>query len=146
MIQKATQSNKQAINPSINTPNTTLKEIQEQFEDWRNTRQKREPIPEALWEAAIGVAQYNPVGRVSRILRLNHRELKKRIRARYGDNFLGVDFGAGFIEIDSRQLLCPMECIIETQQPAGARMKMHIKSANGFNPVELAKAFWHKRV
>ncbi|MBN1227639.1 MAG: hypothetical protein JXA79_11660 [Deltaproteobacteria bacterium] len=143
MIQKATQSIKQATKPPINIP---LKEIQKQFEDWRSTRQKREPIPEALWEAAVGAAQYNPVGRVSRVLRLDHRKLKKRIRARYGDNFFGVDLDAGFIEIDSRQLLCPVECIVETQQPDGARMKMHIKSGNGFNPLEIAKAFWHKRV
>ena len=143
MIQKTTPSNKQAIKPSINTP---LKEIQNQFEDWRKTRQKREPIPEALWEAAVRVTQYNPIGRVSKILRLDHRKLKKFVRARYGDNFLGGDLGAGFIEIDSRQLLCPVECVIETQQPDGARMKMHIKSGNGFNPLELAKAFWHKRV
>jgi len=57
-----------------------------------------------------------------------------------------VDLDAGFIEIDSRQLLCPVECIVETQQPDGARMKMHIKSGDGFNPLEIAKAFWQKRV
>jgi hypothetical protein len=142
MIPKATQSNKQATKPSINTP---LKEIQKQFEDWRNTRQKREPIPEALWEAAVRVSQYNPIGRVSRILRINHRELKKRIHTRYGDSFLGVDLGTGFIEIDSRQLLYPMECIIEMEQSNGAKMKIHIKSPNGFNPLELAKAFWQKK-
>ena len=142
MIPKATQSNKQATKPSINTP---LKEIQKQFEDWRNTRQKREPIPEALWEAAVRVSQYNPIGRVSRILRINHRELKKRIHTRYGDSFFGVDLGTGFIEIDSRQLLYPMECIIEMEQSNGAKMKIHIKSPNGFNPLELAKAFWQKK-
>ena len=143
MIQKATQSIEQTTKASINTP---LKEIQKQFEDWRKTRQKREPIPQALWEAAVRVAQYNPVGRVSKILRLDHCKLKKLVRARYGDNFFGVDLSNNFIEIDSRQLLCPVECIIETQQPDGARMKMHIKSGNGFNPLELAKAFWHKKV
>lgn len=143
MKQKATQSIKQATKPSINSP---LKEIQKQFEDWRNTRQKREPIPEALWEAALKVAQCNPLGRVSRILRLNYRELKKRIHSRYGDNFFGVNVGTGFVEVDSRQLFYPAECIIETQQTDGARMKMHIKSGSGFNPLELAKAFWHKRV
>ena len=143
MIQKATQSIKPASQQSINRP---LKEIQKQFEDWRNTRQKREPIPEALWEAAVRVAQHNPIGRVSRILRLNHRELKKRIHTRYGDSFFGVDLVADFIEVDSRQLLYPMECIVEMEQSDGARMKMHIKSPNGFNPLELAKAFWQKKI
>jgi len=143
MIQKATQSNKQTTKQSINP---TLKEIQNQFEDWRNTRQKREPIPEALWEAAVRVAQYNPIGRVSRILSINHRELKKRIHTRYGDSLCGADLVAGFIEIDSSQLIRPVECIVEMEQPDGARMKMHIKSGNGFNPLELAKEFWQKRV
>jgi hypothetical protein len=143
MIQKATQSIKQATKPSIKI---SLKEIQKQFEDWRSARQKREPIPEALWEAAVTAAQYNPIGRVSRVLRLDYRKLKERIHTRYGNNFFGVDLDAGFIEIDSRQLLCPVECIVETQQPDGARMKMHIKSGNGFNPLEIAKAFWQKRV
>jgi hypothetical protein len=143
MIQKATQSNKQATKQSISSP---LKEIQKQFEDWRNTRQKREPIPEALWEAAVRVAEYDPIGRVSRILRLDYQKLKKRIQARCGDNFFGADLGARFIEIDSRQLLYPMECIVEMEQSDGARMKMHIKSPNGFNPLELAKAFWQKKI
>ena len=143
MIQKATQSNKPATKQAVNP---TLKEIQNQFENWRNTRQKREPIPEALWQAAIRAAQYNPIGRVSRILRINHRELKKRIHTRYGDSFFGVDLGTRFLEIDSSQLICPVECIVEMEQPDGARMKMHIKSGNGFNPLELAKEFWHKRV
>jgi hypothetical protein len=142
MRRKATATIEQATKQSINRP---LKEIQKQFEDWRNTRQKREPIPEALWEAAIRVTQYNPIGRVSRILRLDHSKLKKRIQARCGDNFFGMDLVAGFIEIDSRQLICPVECIVEMEQPDGARMKMHIKSPNGFNPLDLAKAFWQKR-
>jgi hypothetical protein len=142
MIHKAKQTINQATEQFEKNP---LKEIQKQFEDWRNTRQKREPIPEALWEAAVRGARYNPIGRVSRILRINHRELKKRIHTRYGDSFFGVDLGTRFIEIDSRQLICPVECIVEMQQPDGARMKMHIKSGNGFNPLELAKAFWQQR-
>jgi hypothetical protein len=143
MRQRATQTiNCQATTQSINR---SLKEIQNRFEDWRKTRQKREPIPEVLWESAVKVAQYNPIGRVSRVLRLDYRKLKERIHTRYGDSFFGMNVDAGFIEIDSRQLLCPVECIVETQQSDGARMKMHIKSPNGFNPLELAKAFWQKR-
>jgi len=56
MRQKATPTINQATEQFEKNP---LKEIQKQFEDWRNTRQKREPIAEALWEAAVRVAQYN---------------------------------------------------------------------------------------
>ena len=91
MIQKATQNTEQTAKPS----NTLLKEIQKQFENWRKTKQKREPIPEALWEAAVSVTQYNPIGRISKILQLDHRKLKKLVRARYGDNFLGCQHCIG---------------------------------------------------
>ncbi len=45
--------------PAIeNTP--TLESVQEQFEAWRLSRTKREPIPETLWEAAVQIMPGSP--------------------------------------------------------------------------------------
>ena len=34
------------------THKSSLKDVQNQFEGWRSIRKHREPIPDALWEAA----------------------------------------------------------------------------------------------
>ena len=46
-------------NPAINNT-LTLESVQEQFEAWRLSRTKREPIPETLWEAAVKLCLVAP--------------------------------------------------------------------------------------
>ena len=48
--------------PESLTP--SLEEIRDQFETWRHTRQNRAPIPDRLWEAALGLSgnySYNDI-------------------------------------------------------------------------------------
>lgn len=66
-----------------NTPITLSPEIkcvQEQFENWRSSRNgKREPIPQQLWQAAVELCNLHGITQVSRSLRLSYVELKKRV-------------------------------------------------------------------
>jgi hypothetical protein len=65
-------------NPAINNT-LTLESVQQQFESWRISRSKREPIPETLWEAAVKLCLAHPRTYVSRILRLSFADLKRRL-------------------------------------------------------------------
>jgi len=66
------------IDSSIDT-RLTLESVQERFKSWRSRRTKREPIPQALWEAAGGLCRHYPISHVCRHLRLSFTELKKRV-------------------------------------------------------------------
>jgi len=57
-----------------------MKKTQEQFESWRRNRKtRRSPMPEFLWEAAIGLYGEYKIGEISKALGLAGGELKKRI-------------------------------------------------------------------
>lgn len=61
-----------------------LKLAQEQFEEWRRTRQSR-TIPEPLWSLAVELAVEHGSFRTARALRLNSAALKKRLDSTSGD-------------------------------------------------------------
>lgn len=66
--------------------------------------------------------------------------LKKRIQAK--DSQADRKVGGRFLELDVRQLsIVGVECVVEVEKANGAKMKMQIKNAGGFMPVELVKTF-----
>jgi hypothetical protein len=115
----------------------TLEEVCEQFEQWRQTREKRGMIPDQLWEAAIALSTYHSAYKISQSLRLNYSDFKKRVeRSKHLPDKIKPKF-IGF-EIGNRE---SAEYIIEMAHPNGAAMKAHIKGSNiDFN--ELSKIFW----
>ena len=56
----------------------TLEEVCQQFEYWRQTREKRCPIPEKLWQAAESLYPEYSLYHISKALRLNYTDLKQR--------------------------------------------------------------------
>lgn len=57
----------------------SIEDVQYQFENWRETREKRCPIPEELWYAAVRLTEDYSVSHVARTLRLNYTRLKDRV-------------------------------------------------------------------
>src|SRR4030042_3719835 len=130
------------IQRAISADKATLKDVQRQFETWRNTRESRGFIPEALWEAAVSLSGDYAIDRISRVLRLNYKELKKRVEAR-NKKISGREITNQFVEVDMGELFMGVECLVEMEDEKGAKMRMHIK---GRVDVErLAQAFWEKR-
>jgi hypothetical protein len=65
---------------SANHRQSQIKKVQQQFENWRKKRRsKRSPIPEDLWEAAIGLHGEYGTYEIAKALRLNSRKLKSKI-------------------------------------------------------------------
>jgi len=45
---------------------STLEAVRHQFETWRKRKRLRDPIPEFLWQAAMGLCQDHSMSEVSR--------------------------------------------------------------------------------
>lgn len=98
------------------TENISLKSVQKRFEAWRSGRaNKREPIPQHLWQAAAGLCQEYSIARVSRELRLSYTDLKKRIQKDDG-------FSTRFVEIDATVFGSQWQ--IECERSDGSRLRL----------------------
>jgi len=132
----------------ISTPTIkpTLEVVRNQFEAWRKRRRCRSPIPESLWQAAVGLCRERSICEVSRTLRLNYNGLKNRVtRARDRNPAVGQGPDFGFVKLDLGVPITPSECLIEMEAPNGARMRMAFKGVSrDFDPVELGRAFWRQ--
>jgi hypothetical protein len=127
--------------PALPSP---LESVQYQFEKWRETkRTRRQPIPEELWTAAARLQNDYPISRISKVLRLNHTDLKNRIcghksrRQKKRPSPL-------FVELDCMQSFTSSECIVEMEDGRGSKMKMIFKGKADLDLLELSKAFWRK--
>ena len=135
---------------SLITPPTvkpTLEVVRHQFEAWRKRRRCRGRIPEALWEAAVGLCREHSICEVSRSLRLNYNGLKNRTpKARDMGLAVGKRSDLGFVKLDLGAPIMPSECLVEMEAPNGAKMRMSFRGTpRDFDPVELGRAFWRQR-
>ena len=115
---------------------STLEEVQKQFENWRRRRKNsRAEIPSALWEAAASLSGQYSVHEISKSLHLNHTALRDRIA---GEAIKPQ--APAFVELDMISSHSAVsECIIEMEK-ADARMKISIKG-NCPDIAGISKAF-----
>ena len=130
--------------PQPETP-PTLEQVREQFELWRQRREKRLAIPASLWQAAIHLCQDYSISKISSTLRLNYAVLKQRVHAYGTSHQVPCITAPSFIELDVSQSKSASECVVEMEDKGGARMKMYFKGEVGFDLLELGKSFWNKR-
>jgi len=123
-----------------------LEEIQQRFKQWRAERKRDTPIPATLWEDAVRLCTDHSLCKISSALRLDYNTLKKRSQPVRPDHFPESETSCSqsltpsdFIALDLRSSLT--EFIVEMER-AGGRMRIHIKGAPGFRPLELMKTFW----
>lgn len=104
----------------------TLEEVRELFDGWRRDRKRRDPIPQALWKAAVSLTGARSINEVARYLHLNHTDLKARA---HRANRIA------FIELDP--VTVTKECSVEMEKPTGERMRIR----GSCNVIELARVF-----
>jgi len=78
----------------------TIEEIQKQFIAWRNNRRCREPVPDALWELAVSLAEDYSIGQICKVLGLNHRQLKRKVQAHSGNGYQEEGRSCHFVELE----------------------------------------------
>lgn len=107
----------------------TMEAVQELFDRWREKRKHRDPIPPALWEAALSLTARHSVYRIAKCLRLHYINLKARAEGRpFTRRGNGIP---SFIEIG------PLSATIEFTKPTGERMTI----TGACNVAELVRVF-----
>jgi len=123
----------------------TLEQVRDQFKVWRQSREKRSAIPDALWQAAIHLCQEHTISKVSSTLRLNYAVLKQRVQAcdliHHPKPRISIP---SFIELDMGPAGSITECVVEMADQKGATMRICFKGEAGLDLLELGKAFWNK--
>ncbi len=93
-----------------------IETVQERFEAWRSGRaNRREPIPQHLWQAAAELCRDHSITHVSRQLRLSYTDLKKRVAQ---DHLPPVQF----VEMDMDTLAGRWQ--IECNRSDGSRLRI----------------------
>ncbi len=115
----------------------SLNEVQKKFKQWRNSRDRRKAIPEALWKAAASLYPAYSLHRISKALSLNHTKLKHYAQDRSPNSSVPT---ASFIELGFAEPSLPFKGIIEMQHQNGARMTMQITDSHDL--INITQLFW----
>ena len=129
--------------PTVRHP---LEVVRDQFETWRKRRPYRGRIPEALWQAAVGLCKEHSIFEVSRALRLNYNGVKNRVpKARDVGLAVGQRPDLGFVRLDLGAPIAPSECLVEMEAANGSKRRMTFRGVlRDVDPVELSRAFWRQ--
>jgi hypothetical protein len=126
---------------------SALESVREQFEKWRQTKRKpREMIPEYLWEEAAKLRDKYPLSHISKALRVNHTDLKRRIIGQKAEPVAKKQPSPSplFVELDCIHPFSASECIVEMEDAFGSKMRMRFKGKADLDLRELSRAFWRK--
>lgn len=112
------------------------------FERWRKTRKGHSRIPEPLWTSAVRLAGAYGLCRTARTLRLDYNALKKRVNSADPPDSSGRETGTAFVELVPPERAGLPECIVELEDPGGAKMRMHLKGVEAPDLTALSRSFW----
>jgi hypothetical protein len=116
----------------------TLDEVRTRFENWRQNRSGKQPIPEELWSAAIELARRDGVNPTAVALHLDGGKLKRRMAA--ADSVPGKAVPPTFVE-----LVAPggglRECTIELEG-RNTKLRIHWNGATAADVAALSRALW----
>ncbi len=125
-----------------------LSEVRHQFERWRKNRPRGTRIPEGLWQAATEVGREVGVSKTAQVLRLDYYALRRRMEsvleerpARQTWPIQEAPPEGGFLEIPPLCVPSP-ECVLEIEDPRGARLRMELKGATPAHLETLARTIW----
>jgi hypothetical protein len=125
----------------IPTAKPTLEAVRQRFEQWRESRKHRTPIPDSLWEGAVSLCADHSLYRISRSLRLDYNVLKRRVCYSHAERLPEPVMSSAFVELDLKASLPEADYLVEMEDKDGAKMKMHIKGRLYFDPLEFMKVF-----
>lgn len=113
-----------------------LDAVKEAFKQWRNTRTTRGPIPEDLWQAAVELLDSYTPWKITRELKLDYNQLKRRIRERSPQSQ-----PSQFIEVHMDRTLPVSQCTLHLRSPAGFELTVQGCSTLEFQLPQLIARF-----
>ena len=113
----------------------------ERIAQWRRTRTAGDRIPEKLWVMATGLAGEYGVSRTASALMLDYYALKRRVEEAASESSGRVG-RPGFIELPATTLAVPGDCVIELENRAGSKMRIHWKGNELPDLTAICRGFW----
>jgi hypothetical protein len=117
-----------------------IEEVRSRFEQWRQTRQGKVPIPDELWAAAAAVAGRDGVNRTAAALHLDGGKLKRRMGA-MADTVSRKSRLPAFVELTALASGGLPEYTIELEGRNG-KLRIHCKAATAAELSVLSRALW----
>ena len=115
-----------------------LDRVRWRFEHWRQTRQHRSPIPDALWVLALDAARAHGLHRTARTLRLNYTDLKRRLGVANG-----APAPATFVELLPAPRAGGAACTLELETARGTKLRIQLQGMAPPDLVALSRTLWH---
>jgi hypothetical protein len=115
----------------------TIDEVRARFEEWRQNRQGKSPIPDELWSAAAELARKDGINRTAAELHLDGGKLKR---------LMGAKATSGkpaprFVELLTPRAISVLECTIELEGRRGT-VRIQLKGASASDLAGLSRVLW----
>jgi len=119
-----------------------LSEVRRQLERWRQGRRRGTRIPEELWQAAADLGREVGVSKTAQELHLDYYALRRRMESGLEERPAREAPRAGrFLEIPLCAPPSP-ECIVEIEDPRGARLRLELKGVTPAHLETLTRTLW----
>jgi len=115
----------------------TMDEVRARFEEWRQNRQGRSRIPDALWSAAAELARKDGINRTAAELHLDGGKLKRLMGAKATSG----QPSPAFVELLTPRASSVPECTIELEGRRGT-VRIQLKGASAADLAGLSRALW----
>ena len=120
-----------------------LERTRQRFERWRETRKVRSRIPESLWTSAVKMAKAYGINRTACALRVDYYSLKERVESEVSSSGVSKkNTSSTFVELAVPAIAGTCECLLELEDVAGAKMRVHLKGVEVPDLVALSRSFW----
>ena len=117
-----------------------LEGTRRRFERWRERHEGRPRIPESLWSLATRAARQFGVHRTCRALRLDYLALKRHVEADSARVASRHESQPSFVELIPGGRASGAECVVELEDPSGARMRIELKGVVAPDLVALTRS------
>lgn len=130
---------------TVRTEEARIGQLRRRLDSWREAGRGRR-IPEPLWTAAAELARGVGVHRVSRALRLNYYNLKRRAEAKVPPKPARKRTKAPsprFVEVEIPSQTAPVTgCELEVSGRAGSRLTVRLARVDASEIAMIAKSLW----
>lgn len=118
----------------------SLSRLERRFAVWRAKRRPGQRIPKSLWKSAANAAAQYGLSRTALLLKLDYYSLQKHTE---DASSASASPQAAFIELTPTPLPAATECLIEWEDVAGARLRVHLKGHSTPDLLALNRDFWN---
>jgi hypothetical protein len=109
-----------------------------QFQAWRGQRKAGQPIPQALWDLAVRLANVHGVSRTATLLRLDYYRLKKLADTPAGESRASRP---AFVEFTA-PVAVARRCRLELDNGSGATMRVQLVGYDAADIEALSRGLW----